>query len=163
MGGCLRSGGGHVFAHLLPAHVRAPRDQPDAERIFFRRSSPRAPGHTQGASRVPLQGRIRVSYPSGWRQQDGCAIGQRDRCLANEEGSALELQGYNWQEWDSATIAQSEQERVENQLSSFLLTKTKSELLQEAAKRRILLAPVSTTSDVSANPQLAFRQFWQHG
>ena len=30
---------------------------------------------------------------------------------ANEEGYALELQGYNWQEWDSATIAQSEPER----------------------------------------------------
>lgn len=80
---------------------------------------------------------------------------------ANEEGYALELEGYNWQEWDSATIAQSEQERVENQLAPFLLTKTKSELLQEATSRRILLAPVSTMSDVSASPQLAFRQFWQ--
>jgi crotonobetainyl-CoA:carnitine CoA-transferase CaiB-like acyl-CoA transferase len=81
---------------------------------------------------------------------------------ANEEGYALPLAGHNWREWNSATLMQSEQERVEDQLTPFLLTKTKSELLREATERRILLAPVSTASDVAGNPQFAAREFWQN-
>ena len=80
---------------------------------------------------------------------------------ANEEGYAPGLTGYRWQDWDSSTIEQSEQDRVENQLIAFLLTKTKAELLREAARRRILLAPVSTSSDVLGSPQLESRQYWQ--
>ena len=79
---------------------------------------------------------------------------------ANEEGHALGLTGYRWQDWDSSTIKQSEQERVESELAAFLLTRTKAELLTEAARRRILLAPVSTPGDVLGSPQLESRQYW---
>jgi len=80
---------------------------------------------------------------------------------ANQEGHAPGLTGYRWQDWDSSTVEQSEQERVENELIPFLLTKTKAELLEEAARRRILLAPVSTAVDVAGSPQLEARQYWQ--
>ena len=79
---------------------------------------------------------------------------------ANEEGYALKLQDYKWETWSSATIEQSEQDLLQGEISSFLLTKTKAELLEEAARRRILLAPVYTVADLPKNPQLTFREFW---
>jgi crotonobetainyl-CoA:carnitine CoA-transferase CaiB-like acyl-CoA transferase len=79
---------------------------------------------------------------------------------ANEEGYALALKDYNWDRWSADVIEQDEQERIEGEILSFLLTKTKSELLESAARRRILLAPVSTAADLPENPQLHFREFW---
>ncbi len=79
---------------------------------------------------------------------------------ANEEGYALGLQDYDWEGWDSRTIEQSDLDFRANEIAPFLLTKTKDELLEEASKRKILLAPVSTVADVTQNPQLAFRDFW---
>ncbi len=79
---------------------------------------------------------------------------------ANEEGYALKLRDNNWEMWVWDKVEQSEQDMAESEISSFLLTKTKAELLEEAAKRRILLGPVSTVADLPQNPQLAFRDFW---
>ena len=79
---------------------------------------------------------------------------------ANEEGYALELRDYNWEMWSQDKVEQSDQDIIESEISSFLLTKTKAELLEGAARRRILLGPVSTMADLPQNPQLAFRDFW---
>jgi crotonobetainyl-CoA:carnitine CoA-transferase CaiB-like acyl-CoA transferase len=79
---------------------------------------------------------------------------------ANEEGYAEKLRGYDWDSWDSLTITQPEQDFLEDEISPFLLTKTKAEFLEEAVKRRLLLAPVSTIDDLPQNPQLIFREFW---
>jgi crotonobetainyl-CoA:carnitine CoA-transferase CaiB-like acyl-CoA transferase len=79
---------------------------------------------------------------------------------ANEEGYALELRDYDWDKWNADTADQSEQEFIEGQISPFLLTKTKNELLVEAAKRKMLLAPVSTAADLPQNAQLIARKFW---
>jgi len=79
---------------------------------------------------------------------------------ANEEGHALNLRDYNWETRGQTKAEQSEQDIVESEISSFLLTKTKAELLEGAAKRRILLGPVSTVANLTENPQLAFRDFW---
>jgi crotonobetainyl-CoA:carnitine CoA-transferase CaiB-like acyl-CoA transferase len=79
---------------------------------------------------------------------------------ANEEGYALELSDYQWEKWNVLTIEQSRQEELESIISPFLLTKTKTELLEGAAKRKILLAPVFTAADLAQNPQFASRGFW---
>lgn len=79
---------------------------------------------------------------------------------ANEEGYALKLRSYDWEAWSSDKVEQSEQEMIESEISPFLLTKTKSELFEEAVKRRLLIAPVFTAADLPHNPQLAFRDFW---
>lgn len=46
-------------------------------------------------------------------------------------------------------------------VQAFLLTKTKAELLDAAVTRRLLIAPVTTISDVAASPQLAARGYFQ--
>jgi len=79
---------------------------------------------------------------------------------ANEEGHAPQIRDYNWEAWDSASISQSEQNFMESEISPFLLTKTKAALFENAIKRRLLLAPVSTVADLPQNPQLFFRNFW---
>ncbi|MPY94025.1 MAG: hypothetical protein GEV08_13460 [Acidimicrobiia bacterium] len=56
----------------------------------------------------------------------------------------------------------SEYERIRDQvLTGFFASKTKAELLDAAVKRRVLVAPVATTADVLANPQLAARGYWE--
>jgi crotonobetainyl-CoA:carnitine CoA-transferase CaiB-like acyl-CoA transferase len=79
---------------------------------------------------------------------------------ANAEGYALKLSDYNWEAWDSTKVVQSEQDFLDSEISPFLLTKTRAELLEMAAKRRLLLAPVNTVADLPHNPQLVSREFW---
>jgi crotonobetainyl-CoA:carnitine CoA-transferase CaiB-like acyl-CoA transferase len=80
---------------------------------------------------------------------------------ANEEGYALKIKDYKWETWDSGTTEQSQQDFVQNEIAPFLATKTKAELLEGAANRRILLAPVFTVADLPENPQISFRDYWQ--
>jgi len=80
---------------------------------------------------------------------------------ANEEGYAQKIKDYNFYQWDSRTIPQSEQDLLASEIAPFLLTKTKEELLEVASKRRILLAPVSTVVDLTRNPQFDHRDFWR--
>ncbi len=47
------------------------------------------------------------------------------------------------------------------QLATFIRTKTKAELLERALADNLLIAPITTTGDVLALPQLADRQYWQ--
>ncbi|MEE8399025.1 MAG: CoA transferase [Desulfobacterales bacterium] len=80
---------------------------------------------------------------------------------ANEEGFAEKIAGYNWETWDSATIEQKQQDLLQDEIAPFIATKTRAELLEGAAGRRILLAPVNAVSDLPDNPQFAAREFWQ--
>jgi len=79
---------------------------------------------------------------------------------ANEEGYALKLKDYDWETWNSDKMEQSQQDFLEGEIAPFLLTKTKAELFEEAARRKILLAPVTTAADLPQNRQLAFRDYW---
>lgn len=79
---------------------------------------------------------------------------------ANEEGYAQKIKNYKWGTWDSGTIEQSQQDLLQDDIAPFLATKTKAELFEGAAKRRILLAPVYTVADLPENPQISFRDYW---
>ena len=54
----------------------------------------------------------------------------------------------------------SELARVCEAVAAFTSTKTKAELLEGASRRRVLLAPVATLSEVLDNEHLAGRGFW---
>ncbi len=82
---------------------------------------------------------------------------------ANEEGMAQEVKDFDFSStgWDAMKVSQQTVDKVQGALLPFLMTKTKAELFEEALKRGIMLAPCSTTADISRNPHLEARGFWQ--
>jgi len=99
----------------------------------------------------------------------GAAIAPFTRNLvewACEEGFLdEELRSQDWVNFAVALFTKPETvgvyERLKTELGRFLATKTKQELLDAAFARRLLIAPVTTTGDVLASPQLAAREYWQ--
>jgi benzylsuccinate CoA-transferase BbsE subunit len=81
--------------------------------------------------------------------------------MANLDGMALELRDYPWHQIDASTITQEELDTLTNAIAEFVKGKTKAELADEALKRGILLAPITTVKDVWECPQFAARGFWQ--
>lgn len=64
-------------------------------------------------------------------------------------------------DFDARTLTQATVDRVVAAIQEFTLTKAKAELYQEGAmKRRILLAPLFDTKDISEDIQLQFRKYW---
>ena len=55
----------------------------------------------------------------------------------------------------------SEYERIKQCLTDFFATKTKAELLEGALNRRVPIAPVWTSEDVTNSDQLASRAYWE--
>ena len=55
-----------------------------------------------------------------------------------------------------------EYDRVKQVLTDFFATKTKSQLLDAAITRRLLITPVTTVADVAVSPQLESRDYWDH-
>jgi len=80
--------------------------------------------------------------------------------LANENGMALEIKDYDWSKWDASSVSQEEADRLMKPIADFLKTKTKTELLKEALKRSILLAPIQHIGELVQSPQLKHRGFW---
>ena len=70
------------------------------------------------------------------------------------------LRDREWEELDLGRVTQEEYDLAEEPIGQFFLTRTKTELYEEATKRRIQLFPVSTSEDVSCDPQLEARAFW---
>jgi crotonobetainyl-CoA:carnitine CoA-transferase CaiB-like acyl-CoA transferase len=69
----------------------------------------------------------------------------------------------NWvTDYNGPTMKQEIADRVGAAIEKFTLTKTKSELYEEGAiKRQILAAPVFNTQDISEDTQLEARKYWQ--
>ena len=71
------------------------------------------------------------------------------------------LQNLDWlTDFDAARVTQDVVDRAMDEVSRFLLTKTKQELSEEALKRRILMAPIANAREVYENAQLWARDFW---
>ena len=65
-------------------------------------------------------------------------------------------------DYDATTMGQQIADSVGEVVERFTLTKTKTELYREGAiKRKILIAPVSTTRDISEDLQLESRYYWE--
>lgn len=90
------------------------------------------------------------------------AKGQRQVVrLMDEAGMAEEwLKQFNWEEWSAGTGSQEEVDRISEAFGRYFKTKTKAELLDEAIRHDIMLAPVNTIADMAANPQLKDRDYW---
>ncbi|MDY6907713.1 MAG: CoA transferase [Chloroflexota bacterium] len=83
--------------------------------------------------------------------------------LANEHGYALELTDYDWiGSWDTRTMDQEQFDRVMNPIAEFMLTQTKMELFEAAARpdKEFRLAPMNTVKDVLEFPQFLHRGFF---
>ena len=80
---------------------------------------------------------------------------------ANEEGQALELKNYDFTQWDASKTTQEETDALNKPIQDFVKTKTKAELYEQAVKRGLLLAPCNTAEDVTNDPQLKARGFWE--
>jgi len=82
--------------------------------------------------------------------------------LMEKEGMAEEwLKEFNWEEWSAGTGSQEEVDRISEAFGRFFKTKTKAELLDEAIKSNIMLAPVNTVADTAGDPQLKDRDYWE--
>ena len=79
---------------------------------------------------------------------------------ANGFGYALELKDYDWTKFDMATVPQSEVNRVQDALGSFLLTRTKAEIMGKAVEKSILFVPITDAKDVMESPQFKAREFF---
>ena len=80
-----------------------------------------------------------------------------------EEGKCPEwLEKLNWwTDYNAAVLQQPLADKVGAAIEEFTLTKTKDELYEEGAfKRFILIAPVSSTRDISNDIQLKARNYW---
>ena len=138
----------------------------DVSRVEFHRLG--------GALYVPSTG---VQQPIYFKCQDGYAMilvqGGNEPFISSsarlvkwmeEENMAPDwLVRLNWKlDYDATTMGQQIADGVGEAVERFTLTKTKAELYQEGAiKRQILIAPVSTTRDISEDLQLKSRNYWE--
>ena len=99
----------------------------------------------------------------GWRLYVGLMGNHTSRMVEfmDSEGEAGELKGMNWGEISFDQVDQQQWDRWEAVFSQFFLTRTKGELLQEAIKRGLILAPVNTPADLLKHEQLEYRGFWR--
>jgi crotonobetainyl-CoA:carnitine CoA-transferase CaiB-like acyl-CoA transferase len=77
------------------------------------------------------------------------------------------LRDWPWERWEPGWAmevspqAQAEMVRIEETVEAFLRTRTKAEIYREGIRRRILVAPVATVTDIAADPQLSFREYFR--
>jgi len=97
--------------------------------------------------------------------QGGAQAGQviSSRALtewANSHGYALELKDYDWTKLDLGTVPQAELSQVQEALGSFLLTRTKAEIMEKAVTRAVIMIPVTNARDIMESPQFKAREFF---
>ncbi len=82
--------------------------------------------------------------------------------MAEEDMAPEWLKTLNWwEDFNASKLSQSLADDVGKTIEAFTMTKTKQELYSEGAfDRTILIAPVSTTKDISEDIQLEARNFW---
>lgn len=80
----------------------------------------------------------------------------------DEKGLAPDwLKALDWTSFAVTNITQSEVDKLEAPIINFFASVTKDEFLEGAIKRQMLGYPVATVADISRNPQLEARNFWQ--
>lgn len=119
-----------------------------------------------------------ITLPLVWKVKDGyvsltfffgTAMGPFSRRLMEwmyEEGACDEaMRDKDWIGYALLLLNGEEPEeeyrKVLDAVAAFLREKTKAELLDEAIRRRLLIVPISTVTDLDQSPQFAAREFWQ--
>jgi crotonobetainyl-CoA:carnitine CoA-transferase CaiB-like acyl-CoA transferase len=115
---------------------------------------------------------------SKWRVKDGLvemhlAMGPASGRFTNNLFAWLKEAGASsaeFTEWDWVTLPQriesgeiddSEMETVRAQVAAFVATRTKRKLMEEALRRKILMAPIMTVEDIARSPHHAARGFFE--
>jgi len=81
--------------------------------------------------------------------------------LMDKDGMAENwLKEIDWNEMSAFSTPVDTLEKITEAFSGYFETRSKSELLQEAINSGIMLAPVNTIADVSADLQLQARNYW---
>lgn len=70
------------------------------------------------------------------------------------------MRAIDWDTFDAASTPQEQVEAIGEAFARFFLTRTREELLQEALRRGLLLAPVYTLADLVNSPHLRARRFF---
>lgn len=71
------------------------------------------------------------------------------------------LKEIDWSNLDWGTIPQKEADRIQYCFDRFFSSKTKTQLLDGALKRHIMLQPFSTPKELLDHPHLVAREYWQ--
>ena len=71
-----------------------------------------------------------------------------------------ELKQKDWEALDYQTVTQEELDSIAEPMGKYFAAHTSLEIYEEAVKRRIILAPVSTTKQLLENSQLSDRGAW---
>ncbi|MBN1380185.1 MAG: CoA transferase [Deltaproteobacteria bacterium] len=80
--------------------------------------------------------------------------------MAETEEIPEELKDKEWEAMSMATVTQEELDSLADFTSKYCAKQNTMELYEETVKRRIMLAPQSTTEQLLLNPQLNARKFW---
>jgi len=79
---------------------------------------------------------------------------------ANSLGYALELKDFDWTKLDTGSALQSDYNRVQDTLQAFLMTRTKTEIMDKGVEKAILTAPITNAKDILESPQFKAREFF---
>jgi crotonobetainyl-CoA:carnitine CoA-transferase CaiB-like acyl-CoA transferase len=80
----------------------------------------------------------------------------------DEEGMAPDfMKEMEWESFDLATATEELFNNLSHHVGKFFLTHTKKELFREAVKRRMTVYAVQNAADITADPQLKEREFWE--
>jgi len=71
------------------------------------------------------------------------------------------LRNFEWEQFDLTNLTQEIVDRLAEPTEKFFAAYTKAELFEGAINRRVMLYPVSTTSDILGSQQLAERNYWE--
>ncbi|HEX9896375.1 MAG TPA: CoA transferase [Dehalococcoidales bacterium] len=98
-----------------------------------------------------------------WTYSGGARVNQSKALVKwmDEKGMADDfIKSYNWNKYDQNTVTKEVFDHLAEPTTKFFMTHTKAELLDGAVKRRLILFPVGTASDIVNNVQLAARNYW---
>jgi crotonobetainyl-CoA:carnitine CoA-transferase CaiB-like acyl-CoA transferase len=70
------------------------------------------------------------------------------------------IKNTDWPNLDIGKTPQQEIDLILEPISNFFIRYTKSELLEEGVKRRVMVYPVANAKDILHDPQLIDREFW---
>ena len=101
-----------------------------------------------------------LGYLGGGAQAGQVLSSQALTAWANSLGYALELKDYDWTKVDMGTVPQSEMSRLQDTIQTFLLTRTKAEIMEKSVERAILMMSATDARDLLESPQFKAREFF---
>jgi formyl-CoA transferase len=70
------------------------------------------------------------------------------------------IRSIDWPNLDIGRTPQEEMDLIVEPISTFFMSRRKSELWEEGVKRRVMVYPVANARDILSDPQLMERDFW---